>query len=114
MRADKQATLAKGFADYRSFVAPDGREVLYKDDWDRRKTELWERCGGRCEAMLEVIGVTPWRCTAEAADPHHVIRRSVKRDDRLLNLQALCRYHHDLLDERKIRSDRQERREAGQ
>ena len=102
MKADRELTLAAHFKDYRSFVAPDGREILYKADWDQRKEELWERCGGRCEAQLEIIGVTPWRCQREAEEPHHVIRRSIKRDDRLLNLQALCHFHHSLLDKRKL------------
>ncbi len=67
---------------------------------------MLERCGGRCEQIvspaMEFYG-PELRCRADADDAHHVIRRSVKRDDRLENLKALCRYHHDLLDSRKTR-----------
>jgi len=86
----------------------DGSEVLYEEDWKARVEDLRFRSHGQCE--WENADKT--RCGSEAADPHHIIRRSVKRDDRLQNLQALCRYHHDLLDERKVRSDRKERRES--
>ena len=106
IKADKQLTAAAGFADPRSYVAADGRECTYGDDWMERKKQLLARCGGRCEAELAIIGIPPERCTAEAADPHHIIRRSVKRDDRLANLLALCRWHHDLLDVRKPRWSR--------
>jgi hypothetical protein len=108
MKADKELTLAAGFEDFRSYIAPDGRQILYGADWLARKKALWERCGGRCEAILEIIGVTPWRCQREAQEPHHVVRRSVKRDDRLLNLQALCHEHHSMLDERKPRWSKHE------
>lgn len=108
MKADVQLTAAAGFADPRSYVAPDGREVLYGEDWLARKKELWERCGGRCEHVGNYfdIGTEEFeklRCPIQADDPHHIIRRSVKRDDRLSNLLALCRWHHDSKDSRKPR-----------
>jgi len=117
-------TIAQHYLDWRSFMRSDGSEVLYGEDWDARVADLRRRSGGQCEQQLEVT--TKWmegdlvktslarmeRCRCEAADPHHIIRRSVRRDDRLSNLQALCRYHHDLLDERKVRSDRKENRES--
>lgn len=98
MKADLQATEAMGFKDERSYLAPDSRQVLYGKDWEARKLQLWERCGGRCEeeGVLE-------RCKNEAADPHHVIPRSKGRDDRIENLLALCRFHHNLLDKRQPR-----------
>jgi len=110
VKADRAKTLARNFINPKSYVAADGREVLADEDWLARKKELWDRSGGRCEAWFEIIGLAPERCIAEAADPHHIVRRSVRRDDRLSNLLALCRDHHLLLDERRIRSDRAERR----
>jgi len=115
MRADKQLTEAAEFKDKDSYIAPDGREILYGKDWDARKAELARRSGGGCEQICPTLNIglkkpteIELRCPAMAADPHHIIRRSVKRDDRLSNLQALCRYHHNLLDKRKIRSDKAE------
>lgn len=88
----------------------DGRERLVGLDWRNRVKELWERCGGKCE-WIDWPSLNVQRlCCREAQDPHHIVKRSVLRDDRLSNLQALCRYHHDLLDNRKIRSDKAERR----
>ena len=106
MKRDIQATEAAHFANKKSYIAPDGREVLYGKDWIQRKAELWARCDGRCERMVIVSlmpNVSNERCRSEAQDPHHIIRRSQKRDDRLANLEALCRLHHDLLDKRKPR-----------
>jgi hypothetical protein len=105
---DREATAAKRFEDDRSKVLKDGREICYGEDWEQRKSELWERCGGRCEAWREIIGIKPERCTAEAEDPHHLVKRSICRDDRLSALQALCRFHHDLLDERKPKWSKKE------
>ena len=108
MKADREATRERHFADRRSYVAKDRREVLYGKDWAERKKELWTRCKGRCEALSDIIDgsgevVFTMGCPEQADDPHHVIPRSKGRDDRLSNLQALCRYHHDLLDKRKVR-----------
>jgi hypothetical protein len=112
LKRDKQATAKKKFCNPKSYVAPDGREVLYGGDWALRLQELRERCGGRCEHVVDK-GIDSFteaaieiRCKSEAQDPHHVIPRSKKRDDRLGNLLAICRRHHILLDERKIRSDK--------
>jgi hypothetical protein len=106
---DPDAKVRLGYTDPDSVVWADGREWLRNADWRKRVDELRERSGGRCE--YNEPGVLGWAiCRAEAADPHHIIKRSVLRDDRLSNLQALCRYHHDLLDNRKVRSDRAENR----
>jgi hypothetical protein len=94
---DRERTAARRFEDDRSKILKDGREILFREDWWARKAELWKRCGGRCEAWLEIIGVPPKRCTAEAIDPHHQEKRSIKRDDRLQNLKALCSFHHRLM-----------------
>lgn len=44
------------------------------------------------------------RCLREAADPHHIVLRSTKRDDRLANLLAVCRHHHYVLDREQRRA----------
>jgi hypothetical protein len=87
----------RGYTDPRSFVRLDGSEVLHGKDWILRKQALGERSGGRCEWQVGV------RCPKRADDPHHIVPRSVRRDDRLSNLMALCRYHHDELDNRKVK-----------
>jgi hypothetical protein len=90
VKRDVQATEAKHFVDPRSYVSKDGREVLYKEDWLARVVELDKRCGGRCEDL----NTFRMRCPAKAAHPHHIIKRSKGRDDRLKNLLALCNFHH--------------------
>jgi len=108
---DVEATQARKFKSKRSRVLLDGREILGKPDWKQRKAELWARCGGRCEhedhvqdsfAPRDTPKLLHIRCFRVAHDPHHIIPRSKKRDDRLSNLQALCRFHHRLVDQRKI------------
>ena len=113
MKRDKRATEAARFEDPRSFVWKDGREQLVGLDWKMRKEELRQRAWdlGLDEVRCEYRNSDGVRCRSEAADPHHVRPRRDGRDDRLTNLQALCRWHHELMDERKIRSDRKERRE---
>lgn len=101
----------RGYRDKDSIVWADGREKLKGYDWVKRVKELRKRSGGRCEFIIE--DTPPRRCTMVAVDPHHQIKRSVLRDDRIENLLHVCRFHHRLLDERKIRSDRAERREDG-
>jgi hypothetical protein len=88
-----------------TYVRRDGSEKLVGEDWARRVEELRQRSGGRCERFY----ATPdsprikFRCSQEARDPHHKVKRSVKRDDRLSNLEALCAFHHDEEDERKTK-----------
>lgn len=109
MKADRQATEAKQFFDPRSYVAKDGREILFGLDWKQRIGELRKRSGGRCEWRIAFgyTGSKPIveRCAREAADPDHIVKRSVKRDDRLENLQALCKTHHTMKHpEKQLRS----------
>lgn len=113
MKADKQATEARKFVESKSHVTKDGREVLYKLDWQRRVKELRERCGGRCEYLIYITSDAEGepifeRCAREAADPHHIKLRSRSRDDRMTNLLAVCRFHHQMLDaqQRKERHKR--------
>jgi len=105
---DNEAKTRLGYKDPRTKVYPDGREVLFGADWKRRKLELWVRCAHRCEQWVEshpdirVSLSCTVRCHNDAHDPHHIIPRSKGRDDRLSNLVALCRLHHELLDWKKL------------
>ena len=89
LKKDKEATRAAKFKDWRSYVALDGREVLYGGDWNWRVDELDDRCKGQCQGI-----VNNERCKRSAMHPHHIIKRSHKRDDRLTNLLALCQFCH--------------------
>lgn len=85
----------RGYTNPKSKVYFDGREVLKGGDWANRKNELWERAKGMCEFTLGAEGFRH-RCGNEGHDPDHIIKRSTLRDDRLSNLQLLCREHHNL------------------
>lgn len=105
---DRDLKVIRGYRDPKTIVWSDGREWLRGRDWTHRVLELMQRANERCEYVI-TASFQPRRCSNPADDPHHVVKRSVLRDDRLSNLQALCRYHHDLLDPRKVRSDKKER-----
>lgn len=108
MKRDIQATEAKNFQDPRSYVAKDGREILYGKDWAERKWQVWMRGNGKCERMVE----PNVRCRNEMAEPHHKVKRSKLRDDRMSNLEGLCHLHHDILDPRKPRWSKHEQKAA--
>jgi hypothetical protein len=95
---DEEAKQRLGYTDPKSYVRLDGSEVLYNADWKKRKEELRERSFGRCERIVEIRGNSAGeiRCRSEARDPDHVVKRSIRRDDRLTNLEHLCGLHHDL------------------
>jgi hypothetical protein len=120
VKADRAATIARKFLCPKSYVTPDGREILFKEDWDARVEELRVRSGGRCEYVTEFEprlgqkGTVKTRCSAEARDPHHVTLRSVLRDDRLEGLLAVCGFHHRVLDaqQRKAKIEAREARRA--
>ena len=97
-RRDEQATAAKHFKDPGSFVFKDQREWLEGEDWDDRRFELLQRSRGQCEYTItsHMDGHTS-RCCKDAQDPHHKVLRSIARDDRMSNLLAVCRPHHDKL-----------------
>ena len=104
---DPDEKVKRGYVERESIVWADGRERLVGRDWRKRKKELWDRAGERCE----YVGAT-MRCIAEGDDPDHINKRSVLRDDRLSNLRLLCRRHHRLIDPRQVRSDKRERANA--
>jgi hypothetical protein len=109
MLHDNEAKKRLGYANKRSKVRPDGTEILYGNDWKQRKEELLARCGGRCEQITS----DGERCRSEAHDPHHKVARSKGRDDRLSNLIALCRLHHDILDWKKLKWRSHEQSQPG-
>ena len=88
---DAELKKARGYVDPRTKVYVDGREVLFGRDWKQRKIQLELRAGSRCEKVIEGV-----RCPTPGDDPDHITKRSKLRDDRLANLQLLCRRHHDL------------------
>ncbi len=98
MKRDLSATAAAKFQDPRSYLCLDGRHVLYGKDWKARKAELWARCQGRCEKIVDRHpgGMFALRCRSEAAHAHHIIKRSRQRNDSLTNLIAYCVLHHEL------------------
>jgi hypothetical protein len=102
MKSDRQATEARNFKNPKSYVAPDGREVLRGEDWKDRKLELWERCSGRCEFHY----MDGNRCSQEGQIPAHVIPRHPKRDDRLSNLMCYCIPHDRLTEKQSWRRTR--------
>jgi 5-methylcytosine-specific restriction endonuclease McrA len=99
---DFDATKASKFADEWSKVLLDGSERLVGDDWRARKQELWDRAKGQCEYQIP-LATGFERCRREGCDAHHIVPRSDGRDDRLTNLQLLCRRHHQLVDPRKTK-----------
>ena len=101
---DVEEKRRRGYTDPKSRVYFDGRERLYGKDWTKRKKEVWERGAGKCERIVSPRECYPVvRCRSEMHDPHHIVKRSRLRDDRINNLIGLCRLHHDLLDERRVR-----------
>jgi len=102
---DEELKQKRGYTNPSTYVRRDGSEKLVGEDWKKRKEELRERSGDRCEREF-TLPDNPrvmLRCVNDANDAHHKIRRSLRRDDRLSNLEDLCRPHHDEENERKPR-----------
>jgi 5-methylcytosine-specific restriction endonuclease McrA len=87
-----EATAARNFSDPRSRVMQDGREILYRLDWQARRLECIARDHGECRYFDGTLA----KCDMQADDADHIIKRSKRRDDRLENLRSLCRFHHNL------------------
>jgi hypothetical protein len=112
-KKDKAATEAANFMDPDSFIFKDGREWLAGDDWIARKWELWRRCAGRCEeTFTSRVSNKVLRCFNEGVHPHHIIKKSISHDDRLLNLKCLCERHHRM--EHPEKQPRWTKREASE
>lgn len=87
----------------KSRVFLDGREVLGTNDWRRRVAQLQLRAEGRCERLSVLKREHAIGCSGEGEEPHHIIRRSKKRDDRLSNLAALSHACHLAEDGREVK-----------
>jgi hypothetical protein len=74
-------------------VLPDGREIAKGYQWTKRVKELRKRAGGCCEAWRILPGHASHFIGANG-DPHHIVKRSISRDDRLENLLWICRQAH--------------------
>jgi hypothetical protein len=88
MLRDNDEKLLRGYREKDSIVWPDGREKLVGKDWRKRKIELFSRSRGWCEGCNTLL---PF----QEMHPHHQVRRSILRDDRLENLKALCGDCHE-------------------
>lgn len=100
---DLAATRERCFLDKKSKVMRDGREWLMGKDWKARKMELHKRSNGRCERPSILGKACVHGCYGCAEEPHHIIKRSVARDDRLSNLAGLSHACHLAEDSRKVR-----------
>ena len=99
---DNDLKRERGYKDPKTKVWADGREKLCGEDWIARKIELINRSGGRCE-MTKVLHLPHDRyCNGEGGEPHHIIPRWKKRDDRLAKLADLNHWCHAWLDTRKV------------
>ena len=100
---DDALKAARGYVEPGSFVRRDGSERLVGRDWRMRVEELRQRAGGgRCERIGPLTGQ---RCYNQGCDPDHKVKRSRYRDDRMQNLEWLCRDCHNLKHpEFKVRS----------
>lgn len=107
MKADRQETESRHFVCPKSYVAKDGREILFREDWLARKLELYQRAEGRCEHKY-MAGRFLIRCSAEGVIPAHIIPRKdmTQRDDRLTNLKWLCVVHDRLTEGQSWRRTR--------
>lgn len=108
---DSDEKVRRGYRDKNTIVWANGRERLEGRDWRKRKKELAERSRGRCERVSILGKPHETLCYGRGDEPHHIQKRSVLRDDRLSNLAHLSHACHLAEDDRKIRSDKKERRE---
>ena len=87
----------------KSRVYLDGREVLGALDWKKRKLELHHRSQGQCERLAVLKREHAPGCSRLGEEPHHIVRRSKLRDDRLSNLCNLSHACHRAEDGRETK-----------
>lgn len=88
-KTDPIATLKANFLDPESYVAWDGREILGDQDWGPRAREVMERDKGMCQ------GCVPSHFIGEMGEAHHILSKGKHpHDDRLSNLEWVCRTSH--------------------
>ena len=71
-----------------------GRDSATVEGWEALKAAVMTRAKGRCEVNDR---------DHPAQDVHHVVPRSLGGPDVLENLIAICRHHHDQVDQPFIR-----------
>jgi hypothetical protein len=84
----------------RTRVMPDGREILTGKHWQDRKLECGTRDNFHCRRCRHYTGVFE-------GEAHHKIKRGMGggfRDDRLENLEWLCRECHEAEEARGLRT----------
>jgi hypothetical protein len=81
-------------------IQPDGREKCTGYQWTKRVRELKARAEGFCEAGQDLEGADALipghlhHFIGDDGDPHHIVKRSKSRDDRLSNLLWVCHWAH--------------------
>lgn len=108
---DPDEKVRRGYRDPKTIVWVDGRERLEGYDWTKRVREVKRIAGGQCERLSRLGHPHALGCRDIGQDAHHIEKRSILRDDRASNLAWLSRACHNAEDNRKIRSDRAERRQ---
>ena len=74
-------------------IQPDGREKCTGYQWQKRVRELKARCFCWCEAG-EILPGHASHFLGDTGEPHHIVKRSIARDDRLVNLLYICHSAH--------------------
>lgn len=102
---DEDLKRTRGYTDPSSYVRRDfgGTEKLVGQDWLERKVELFMRSNGGCERVSILGKPHAEGCDYRGTEAHHIVKRSIRRDDRLENLANLSHACHAAEDERKPR-----------
>ena len=98
--AEKQR---RGYTNPRSYVRLDGSEVLHGEDWRARVEELRNLANYKCQRYAKLGREHGDGCTGWGIEPHHIIRRSVRRNDQMSNLALLSHSCHLAEDPRKVK-----------
>jgi hypothetical protein len=98
---DEAEKVRRGYTNPGSYVRRDGSEVLKGNDWKQRVWQLKTRSGGNCERFSILGKGHVSECSMTGIHPHHIIKRSTRRDDRLSNLAWLSGVCHAAEDPRQ-------------
>lgn len=100
---DEELRAQRGYVEPGSIVRRDGSEKLVGLDWLLRKQVLDVRSMGGCERVSILGKPHAQGCDYKGTEPHHIVKRSIRRDDRLENLANLSHACHLAEDPRKTR-----------
>jgi hypothetical protein len=109
---DKEATVAAGFTDPRSYIRQ-GKTYLFGADMHALRQRVFDRSRGYCEMRSQGVGCQS-RITWETMELHHQPTRAQGGDDSEGATKASCRRCHSAFHARNIRSDKAERRKYDQ